>query len=170
MHSSRAASPPERLPSIALTRPAEPGDEQRWRTLWAAYCDFYGAAVSEEVTAATWRRILDPEAPIEAVVAVVGGQVEGFANVVLHEFTWSERPTCLLEDLFVAPSLRGRGVGKQLIDHVLERARAAGWARVYWHTRADNAEARRLYDTITPADGFVRYTVVLHGAASSPPA
>ena len=165
-HSSKAASPPDRPQPVALIRPAEPADEEGWRRLWAAYCDFYGAAVAEDVTAATWRRILDPEAPISALVASVGGRVEGFANIVLHQFTWSERPTCLLEDLFVAPAVRGRGVGRELIDHVLERARDEGWARVYWHTRADNAPARRLYDTFTPADGFVRYTVVLHGAAS----
>lgn len=166
MRSSKAASPPDLSPPAALIRPAEPSDEESWRRLWAAYCDFYGAEVSEDVTAATWRRILDPEAPIDAFVAVVDGRVEGFANIVLHQFTWSEQPTCLLEDLFVSPMVRGRGVGRQLIDHVLSRARHEGWARVYWHTQADNARARRLYDTITPADGFVRYTVLLHGAAS----
>jgi GNAT superfamily N-acetyltransferase len=93
----------------------------------------------------------------------------GFANYVVHSFTWSERPTCLLEDLYVTPSARGRRVGAELIDHLVAKARSEGWARVYWHTRDTNAAARRLYDRFCPADGFIRYTIALEGptAASS---
>src|SRR5581483_6804991 len=128
MRSSKAASRPDLSPPAALIRPAQPSDAEGWRRLWAAYCDFYGAEVAEDVTAATWRRILHPEAPIHPSVAVVDGRVEGFANIVLHQFTWIEQPTCLLEDLFVSPTVRGRGVGRQLIDYVLSRARHEGWA------------------------------------------
>jgi GNAT superfamily N-acetyltransferase len=163
---SRAASQPDRRPPSLLIRPATPGDETRWRSLWAGYCEFYGADVPDEVTVATWRRILDHDAPVNAVVAVVEGQIEGFANYVLHEFTWSVHATCLLEDLFVASAARGRGIGRRLIEHVIGMGRREGWARVYWHTRHDNAEARRLYDKFGPADGFVRYTVQLHGPSS----
>jgi hypothetical protein len=37
--------------------------------------------------------------------------------------------------------------------------RAEGWARLYWMTRADNVQARRLYDRFAQADGFVRYVI-----------
>jgi GNAT superfamily N-acetyltransferase len=150
-----------------LIRPIDAGDEAAWRVLWAGYCRFYGADVPERVTDETWRRILDPTAPIGAIVAAREGRIEGFANFVLHEFTWSDRPTCLLEDLYVSPSARGRGIGSRLIDHLVARGREEGWARVYWHTREDNAPARRVYDRFVPADGFVRYTIHLHGPVAS---
>lgn len=150
-----------------MIRPARAGDESEWRRLWAGYCDFYGAVVPEETTAATWRRILEPSSRIGALLAVDGGETLGFANYVLHPFTWSERPTCLLEDLYVTPDARGRGIGGGLIEHLVARGRAEGWARVYWHTREGNATARRLYDRFCPADGFVRYTIALQGPTAS---
>jgi len=90
---------------------------------------------------------------------VHGGDTVGLANYVLHPYTWGPAPVCYLEDLFVAPEARGAGVGRRLIEHLVEQARELGWARVYWHTREDNATARRLYDRFGPADGFIRYTV-----------
>jgi GNAT superfamily N-acetyltransferase len=114
-----------------LIRPVEAGDESVWRRLWVGYCDFYRTTVPEDITAATWQRILDPTSQIGGVVAVVEGEVVGMASYVLHPFTWSDRPTCLLEDLYVTPSARGRGVGARLIEHLVERGRVEGWARVY---------------------------------------
>ncbi|HEV2065331.1 MAG TPA: GNAT family N-acetyltransferase, partial [Thermomicrobiales bacterium] len=76
-------------------------------------------------------------------------------------FTWSERPACLLHDLFVRPDIRGGGVGQALIQDLIDRGKTAGWDRIYWLTREDNATARRLYDTLAPADGFIRYKVLL---------
>jgi GNAT superfamily N-acetyltransferase len=80
---------------------------------------------------------------------------------VLHPFTWSEGPTCHLEDLFVRPDARCRGVGRALIQHVIDLAKAEGWARVYWMTEAGNERARTLYDRFCKTDGFVRYTISL---------
>jgi len=117
--------------------------------------------VPEEITTATWRRILDPASQIGAILAVLEGETVGLTNYVLHPFTWSDRPTCLLEDLYVSPTARGRGVGAQLIEHLVQRGRAEGWARVYWHTQEGNTRARRLYDRYCPADGFIRYTIPL---------
>ena len=150
-----------------MIRPAEAGDENDWRRLWAGYCDFYGAVVPDEITTATWRRILDPASQIGAILAVLEGETVGLVNYVLHPFTWSDRPTCVLEDLYVSPTARGRGVGAQLIEHLVQTGRAEGWARVYWHTRENNATARRLYDRFCPADGFIRYTIPLGGPTAA---
>ena len=140
-------------------RPARPDDERPWRVLWDGYCEFYEAEVPSEVTAATWRRLLEPAEPMEGLVAEQGGEVVGFVNVVLHPSTWGMAETCYLEDLFVSPAARGSGAGRALIEAVLERARSRGWDKVYWHTRRDNARARALYDSFAKADDFVRYVV-----------
>jgi GNAT superfamily N-acetyltransferase len=142
-----------------LIRAALPSDEPVWRELWRAYCDFYRVQLTPEVTARTWTRILDPDSAVMCIVAEVDGQVVGFANCVVHENTWETQAVCYLEDLFVAPSARGHGVGSALIEWLRNAMRAEGWARVYWMTKSDNLPARRLYDRFTQADGFVRYVI-----------
>lgn len=144
-------------------RPIVPADEAAWRALWADYCRFYRAAVPEAVTRNSWSMIVDPASPVHALVAEADGEVLGFANYVIHPYTWSERPACYLEDLFVRPQARGRGVGAALIQALIDRAQAQGWGRVYWMTAEDNDAARRLYDRFTPRDAFVRYLVPIGG-------
>ena len=39
-----------------------------------------------------------------------------------------------MQDLFTAPELRGKGLGKALIEGVCQQARLAGIQRVYWQT------------------------------------
>jgi GNAT superfamily N-acetyltransferase len=79
---------------------------------------------------------------------------------VLHAGTWTEQPICYLEDLFVDPTLRGKGIGEALIDDLVAQAKERGWSRLYWHTRGDNAVARRLYNKFAAADDFVRYRLM----------
>jgi len=50
-------------------------------------------------------------------------------------------------------------VGRALIDDLITLARNKGWSRLYWHTHAGNETARKLYDTYTQADDFVRYRI-----------
>jgi GNAT superfamily N-acetyltransferase len=142
-------------------RAATAADEPRWRELWAGYNAFYEAKVPESITQSTWRRILDPAAPMVGRVATVEGRVVGFSNSVLHESTWAATPVCYLEDLFVDPAVRGSGVGRLLLQDLVALARQHGWPTLYWHTRGSNGTARRLYDTFTPADDFVRYVVTV---------
>jgi GNAT superfamily N-acetyltransferase len=145
--------------AVPTIRSALPSDEAAWRSLWRGYCDFYGANVADAVTDRTWKRILDPDSAIMCVVAEVEGKVYGFANCVVHENTWETQPVCYLEDLFVLPSARMRGIGRALVEWLRNSMRAEGWARLYWTTQQDNHEARKLYDQFAQADGFVRYVV-----------
>ncbi len=144
-------------------RAATGADEPRWRELWAGYNAFYEAEVPEAITQSTWQRILNPAVPILGRVAELDGRVVGFSNSVLHESTWAAGPICYLEDLFVDSAVRSSGVGRMLLQDLVVLARENGWPQLYWHTRGNNATARRLYDTFTRADDFVRYVVRLEG-------
>lgn len=136
-------------------------DEAGWLRLWAGYLAFYGEALPEAVTAETWRRILDPASAVFARLAERDGALVGMTVNVLHEGTWTTAPTCYLEDLFVAPEARGAGIGRALIADLIALGRIRGWSRLYWHTRIDNAAARRLYESFAPADDFCRYRLTL---------
>ncbi|MGL4636284.1 MAG: GNAT family N-acetyltransferase [Beijerinckiaceae bacterium] len=140
-----------------IIRAATAADEAAWRKLWAGYIAFYRGSVSEDVTAATWKRLLDPVTTLHALVAERDGEVIGMTNFVFHESTWDTRPICYLQDLYVDPQARGGEAAKKLILACEEAAKAKGAFRVYWQTQEYNAPARSLYDTITPRSSFIVY-------------
>ena len=138
-------------------------DEMVWREMWVNYNIFYGATVPESITASTWARIIDPVSSIGALVAIDRGVTIGFANYVLHNYTWSQEFACLMDDLFVIPKGRGKGAAKLMIQTLINMGKEHNWTRVYWMTRQGNATARGLYDEFCLMDGFVRYTISLDG-------
>lgn len=141
-------------------RPAEPADEARWRELWDAYTRFYQREPVEAITRHTWARILDPAAPVHAIVAdSADGGIVGIANYLIHENTSALTPVCYLQDLFVDPAARAAGVGRQLIDALWAEVKANGWASLYWQTKENNYRARALYDKYIPRSDFVRYVL-----------
>jgi GNAT superfamily N-acetyltransferase len=147
---------------LSIVRDAAPPDCTAWSRMWAAKCAHYGATMPETDIDELWRRIMDPEHPVCALVAAARHNEDllGLAHYVLGPHTFSSRMVCYLEDLWVDPAARGAGLGRQLVDSLIQRGRERGWRRVYWHTEADN-EARRLYDRVATLTQYVRYDVVL---------
>src|SRR5262249_49784802 len=105
----------------------------------------------------TWSRLLDPNEPMFALVAEEKRDLLGVVHCVLHRGTWAINQLCYLEDLFVAPEARGKGVGRALIEAVYARADANQWDRVYWLTHEPNTTARALYDKVAQTRGFIQY-------------
>jgi GNAT superfamily N-acetyltransferase len=152
---------PSPSPSLVV-RPLEMADEPVWRELWHGYLTFYRKALAPEVTAATWERLLDPvQAHMFGRLAVLDGAVVGLLHAVIHANTWSTSPVCYLEDLFVAPSVRGRGAGRALIEALAREGRGAGWFRIYWRTAADNTDAQALYDKLARRSQWLTYELDL---------
>ena len=143
----------------AKIRRIEARDEQRWRELWDGYCRFYEREPAPAINDHTWKRLRDAASPVHGIVAEEAGRVIGIANYIIHENTSTLTPVCYLQDLFVDPTLRAGGVGKQLIDWLVAEMKAQGWSRLYWNTKENNYRARGLYDKSTPHSGFLRYVV-----------
>ena len=142
-------------------RDAVPADETAWRALWAGYLAFYKTALTQDVSDLAWTRFHDPDEPVFALGGYVDGQLAGFAHYLFHRSTWAPQRYCYLEDLFVAETARGRGLGRALIEAVYDKARAASASRVYWLTQSDNTRARALYDGVADNLGFIQYRKVL---------
>jgi GNAT superfamily N-acetyltransferase len=77
------------------------------------------------------------------------GVILGYACLYWHFSSLQAVETVLLNDLFVAPEARGRGIGRTLIEAAAEVARERGAAWVEWSTAPDNHTAQRLYDSLT---------------------
>lgn len=138
-------------------RPLEERDRAAWQPLWEAYLDFYASPGVASGSDALFARLVAREDGLAGFVAERGGALVGIAHGVLHASTWHRGPACYLEDLFVAPTVRGGGVGRALIEAVTAWGVAAGAERVYWITQTGNARARELYDSLAHVEPFVLY-------------
>jgi GNAT superfamily N-acetyltransferase len=147
----------------ALTiRQVAEADRDAWEPLWAGYNAFYDragpTALAPAITQTLWTRLFDPDEPVFALVAEQSGRLAGLTHFLFHRSTTRIEPVCYLQDLFTDPALRGRGVGRALIEGVYARARDAGASRVYWQTRESNAAGRLLYDKVARHLGFIVYS------------
>ncbi|HEY8589086.1 MAG TPA: GNAT family N-acetyltransferase, partial [Naasia sp.] len=66
-----------------------------------------------------------------------------------------------LEDLFVGPQFRNRGVARAIFDHLKQEARDRGFGVIRWITAEDNATARSLYDSVGEKTPWVTYDINL---------
>jgi GNAT superfamily N-acetyltransferase len=130
-------------------------DHGRWLELARGYKAFYKTVVTEAQYARAWRRLLD-EDRVHGLGARLDGELVGITHYFLHTATWHDK-VCYLQDLFVDPKVRGRGVARALIEAVAAAARARGAERMYWHTQDHNAVARALYDKVAKHNHFIRY-------------
>jgi GNAT superfamily N-acetyltransferase len=82
---------------------------------------------------------------IEVVLARVGSQAVGFAVWFQNFSTFLGRPGLYLEDLFVLPERRGRGIGRALLAHLARVAVERGYGRMEWSVLDWNETAIRFY-------------------------
>ncbi len=145
-----------------LVRPIRRDDFAEWRPLWDGYNAFYGrsgeTALDDRVTEQTWEWFFDASADVGAFVAEIEGRVVGMVHFLFHRSTSRLADVCYLQDLFTEESCRGRGMGRALIQKVLDAARDRGSSRVYWTTQATNAAGRALYDKLAEHRGFIVYS------------
>ena len=95
----------------------------------------------------------------EAVIAYTGEEPAGVA-LFFHNFsTWTGVHGLYLEDLYVRPHLRGRGVGRALLAHLAALARERGCARFEWAVLDWNEPAIKFYKTLgaKPSEGWTLY-------------
>ena len=137
-------------------RAIEEKDKDQWLKLWAGYLEFYKSTISSEQTELTWKRLINNELKMFGFVAESEEGVIGFTHCLFRPSTWTETDYCYLEDLFVDPNIRGKGVGRALMNKVIELAKEKKSKRVYWTTQEFNQTARVLYDSITPVSEFVQ--------------
>ena len=102
----------------------------------------------EAVTAETWSRLNDPSSPAHGIVAEDKGKLVGMIQYVLHPTTGAINDACYMQDVYVDPAQRGKGVAKKLVQALAKEGRAQKWARLYWLAEADNEAAQALYKNL----------------------
>lgn len=144
-----------------IVRPLTLSDRAAWGDLWAAYLAFYETSRPQAIFDTYFDRLLggNPQ-DYNGLVADLNGRVVGLTHYLFHRHGWQVENVCYLQDLYADPSVRGRGVGRALIEAVYAAADAAGAPSVYWLTQDTNTEARKLYDRIGQVTPFIKYNRV----------
>ena len=132
-------------PSLRL-RPAEPRDVDAIVELIRGLAEFEKLTHLLQVTPEKLRpHLFGPRPVAEALVAEVDGAVVAFALFFTNFSTFLAQPGLYLEDLFVLPSHRGRGIGEALLNRLAQLAVERGYGRFEWSVLDWNEHAIRFY-------------------------
>lgn len=128
-------------------RPATPADAATLLTLVRGLAEYERAPGDVVATEGDFVRALSSTPrEMDAIIAEHDGRALGFALFFPTWSTWRGRPGVHLEDLFVIPEARGKGIGRALLARVAAVAVARGCARLEW----------QVLDWNEPAIGFYR--------------
>ena len=92
----------------------------------------------------------------EALIAEWDGRPVGFAVWYYSFSTFLGRPSLYVEDVFVEPAMRGKGIGRAVFAHLAARALAQGCGRMEWSVLDWNAPSIAFYRSLgaTPREGW----------------
>jgi len=142
--------------AAARLRPADPADLGAVVALIGELAAFERLTHLLQVTPEALHPHLFGERPVaECLVAEVdrdgGAAVVGFALFFTNFSTFLGKPGLYLEDLYVQPAVRGRGIGRALLERLGALAVARGCGRFEWSVLDWNADAIRFYEKMGAA-------------------
>jgi GNAT superfamily N-acetyltransferase len=132
-------------------RPATPADIPlvlRFIQDLAEYEKLSHEVVATEATLLATLFPTDGRAAAECILAFDDKEPAGFAIFFSTYSTFLARPGLYLEDLFVIPVKRGRGIGKALILHLAKLANTRGCGRMEWSVLDWNQTAIDFYEAL----------------------
>ena len=84
----------------------------------------------------------------DTIVLLADEGPDGLAVLRFRRSIWIDALECYLAELYVVPDKRGRGIGRALMNEVLEVARAEGAGHIELNTSDDDVAARALYESL----------------------
>jgi ribosomal protein S18 acetylase RimI-like enzyme len=116
--------------------------------LFDGYRQFYGKPSDPPLAEAFMRdRLERDESVVFLAIDAEGGEGLGFVQLYPSFSSVSARPIWILNDLYVIPAARNRGLGRALLAEAAEHARSTGAARLVLSTATDNRTAQSLYES-----------------------
>ena len=89
-----------------------------------------------------------PEPKYRCLIAEWDGAPAGFALFFFNYSTWLGKPGLYLEDLFVLPEMRGKGIGKALLQKLAQIAVEENCYGMRWQVLEWNEPALKFYDSL----------------------
>ena len=127
-------------------RPATRADASTIANLVRELAEYEKLLDEARATPADFLRELEsPNPVIHVLIAEWNGEPAGFALYFFNFSTFVGRPGLYLEDLFVRPEWRGRGLGRRLLAHLARIAVERGYGRMEWSVLDWNEQAIAVY-------------------------
>jgi GNAT superfamily N-acetyltransferase len=106
--------------------------------------------------------LFGPRPAAEVLLAEIAGEAVGLALFFANYSTFVGRAGIYLEDLYVRPSVRGRGAGRALLVHLAKLAVERGCGRLEWSVLDWNEPAIQFYKSIgaQPLEEWTMYRLV----------
>jgi GNAT superfamily N-acetyltransferase len=134
--------------SLAI-RPARPGEAGLVLSFIRELAEYEKLAHEVEATEATIADALFGASPlVYCDIAEWNGEPAGFQVWFVNFSTFSGRYGIYLEDLFVRPALRGKGIGKALLAHLAKHCVENGWSRLQWSVLDWNTPSIEFYKSL----------------------
>ena len=125
------------------------GDLAELLPLLRGYCSFYRVAPTDEALLALARALIaDPGQGLQLIAREQGGTAIGFATIYWSWSTSAAARIGIMNDLYVDPAWRSRGIGERLISACAAECRRIGAVALEWQTAPDNLRAQSVYDRI----------------------
>ena len=132
-----------------LIRRARPDEAGLILSLVRELADYEKLLHEVEATEATiGAALFDANPRLFCDIAEWNGEVAGFAVWFINFSTFSGRSGLYLEDLFVRPAQRGKGIGKALLSHLAKECVANGWSRLQWAVLDWNTPSIEFYKSL----------------------
>lgn len=141
-----------------IIRSLEMNDFPLWLPLWNGNNQ---GQINADLTTETWSRITNTHYPVHGLGAFEKDQMRGLIHYVLHPTTGSIQPVCYMQDVYVDPPQRRKGIAKAMTRALVEIGQKQGWARLYWLAEAGNEAAQNLYKTLGVKMDFTLHIVPL---------
>lgn len=151
---------------LPIIRAAGPGDAAQILAFIRELAEYERLAAEVTATRADIARALAGDPPAaQCLLAEADGEAVGFA-LFFHNFsTFTGKRGLYLEDLFVRPRWRGRGIGRRLLARLARIAVERGCARFDWAVLDWNEPAIRFYESLGARQMRDWRTTRLAGAA-----
>jgi GNAT superfamily N-acetyltransferase len=160
----RSGSSPMRFKGLQTAsftiRPARPDDAETLVNLVRELAIYEKLEQHAKAAPDDFRRhLFGPRPAAEAALAEVDGEPVGFALWFSNFSTFRGQPGLYLEDLFVRPEFRGRGIGKALLAFLARLAVERGCGRLEWSVLDWNAPSIAFYRALgaRPLDEWTGY-------------
>ena len=145
-----------------IIRAVRPGDEVELTAMIRELAEFERAAADCTVTESQLRDALfDPHPTVYGHIVEVDGRAAGGALWFRNFSTWDGVAGIYLEDLFVRPEFRRRGLARKLLATLARECVEQGYTRLSWAVLDWNVDAIALYDSVggRPQSEWITYRV-----------
>lgn len=95
----------------------------------------------------TVEQMLEEKEYFQGIVALSGNRIVGYVSYFYAYYTWSGK-SLYMEDLYVVPEYRGKGIGSELTKQLIELAKNTNCKRMRWQVSEWNKSARSFYESL----------------------